>query len=138
MNNDSGEGAGKVKVNKLDLDSDDKWVQIGHDLVGEAAGDKAGYSVSLSSDGKVLAIGAPYGDVSGNVRVYHLVGSNDSDVSWVQVGKNIIGDKAGDNAGFSVSLSSNGKVVAVGSPGNDNNGDNSGHVQVFSVDDIDV
>ena len=29
-------------------------------------------------------------------------------------------------------------AVAVGSPGNDDNGENSGHVQVFSVDNKDM
>ena len=43
-----------------------------------------------------------------------------------------------DKAGRSVALSSYGKVVAVGSPGNDDNGENSGHVQVFSVDNKDM
>ena len=51
-------------------------IQLGADINGEAAGDGSGWSVSLSSDGKVLAIGAPeiegngYG--SGHVRVFDL------------------------------------------------------------------
>ena len=51
-------------------------IQLGADINSEAAGDGSGWSVSLSSDGKVLAIGAPeiegngYG--SGHVRVFDL------------------------------------------------------------------
>ena len=41
------------------------WVQLGLDIDGEAAGDQSGTSVSLSSDGNRLAIGARYNDDSG-------------------------------------------------------------------------
>ena len=48
--------------------------QLGGDIDGEAAGDKSGYSVSLSSDGTIVAIGAinngGNGSNSGHVRVY--------------------------------------------------------------------
>ncbi|MDO5969512.1 T9SS type A sorting domain-containing protein [Flavivirga aquimarina] len=50
--------------------------QIGSDINGEAADDFSGHSVSLSEDGSILAIGAPYnsdnGNLSGHVRVYNL------------------------------------------------------------------
>jgi hypothetical protein len=52
------------------------WSQIGNDIDGEAAGDRSGSSVSLSSDGQTVAIGAlsndGNGDASGHVRVYDL------------------------------------------------------------------
>ena len=49
--------------------------QLGSDINGEAAGDYSGRSVSLSSDGTIVAIGAPGNDAggssnSGHVRVY--------------------------------------------------------------------
>ena len=54
------------------------WSQLGADIDGEAAGDYSGYSVSLSSDGTIVAIGAPYNDGngsnSGHVRVYEYSG----------------------------------------------------------------
>jgi hypothetical protein len=34
------------------------WVQRGDDIDGEAAGDRAGWSVSLAAGGEVVAIGA--------------------------------------------------------------------------------
>ena len=40
--------------------------QIGSDIDGEAASDQSGGSVSLSSDGSTVAIGAPYNDGSGS------------------------------------------------------------------------
>ena len=132
------EKSGKVKVYVLDSsDSDDKWVQIGQDIIGDETGDEAGISVSLSADGKALTIGANLndgnGNASGHVRVYRLVDSADY-LSWIQVGKDIFGANAEDLAGSSVSLSSDGNVVAVGSPYNDDNGDSSGHVRVFNMD----
>ena len=69
---------------------------------------------------------------AGHVRVYHLDDSGSSS-SWVKVGNDIDGVAAEDESGFSVSLSADGKSVAIGSPGNDGNGANAGHVRVFSV-----
>ena len=94
--------------------------------------DYAGQSVSLSSDGKTLAIGASGGSGTGRVRVYRLFGSDDS-WTWTQVGKDINGVNAYDFAGSSIALSLDGNVVAVGSPENDDNGNDSGHVRVFAV-----
>ena len=48
--------------------------KLGGDIDGEAAGDRSGASVSLSSDGMTVAIGAMWnsgnGDGSGHVRIY--------------------------------------------------------------------
>ena len=50
---------------------------LGQDIDGEAPGDQLGRSVSLSSDGKTVAIGAPFNDGKGSdagqVRVYSLI-----------------------------------------------------------------
>lgn len=35
------------------------WTQVSHDIVGESGGDLAGFSVSMSCDGSIMAIGAP-------------------------------------------------------------------------------
>ena len=131
------EKSGEVKVYVLDSSgSDDKWVQIGQDIIGDETGDEAGISVSLSADGKALTIGANLndgnGNASGQVRVYRL--DSVDYLSWTQVGMDILGANAEDLAGLSVSLSSDGDVVAVGSPYNDDNGDSSGHVRVFTID----
>ena len=86
--------------------------------------------MSLSDDGKIVAIGSRNnnsgGPESGHVRVYEY-----NDISWVQVGNDIAGESSGDYSGDTVSLSSNGKIVAIGSRDNDGNGNNSGHVRVY-------
>jgi hypothetical protein len=38
------------------------WTQVGNDIDSEYSDDDSGWSVSLSSDGKTVAIGAPYND----------------------------------------------------------------------------
>ena len=48
-----------------------------------------------------------------------------------QIGQDIDGEAAGDQSGYSISLSSDGSIIAIGSPNNDDNGANSGHVRVY-------
>ena len=104
--------------------------QQGADINGDSSGDYSGYSVSMSSDGTIVAIGSPYNDGngsnSGHVRVYEYSGG-----SWSQLGTDIDGEAAGDSSGYSVSLSSDGTKVAIGTPFNDGNGSSSGHVRVY-------
>ena len=52
--------------------------------------------------------------------------------SWFQLGQDIDGEARFDQSGRSVSLSSDGKTVAIGAPDNDGNGDSSGHVRIFT------
>ncbi|MBN2728074.1 MAG: T9SS type A sorting domain-containing protein [Bacteroidales bacterium] len=106
------------------------WTQVGNDIDGEAAGDKSGYSVSLSDDGSVVAIGAIWndgnGDMAGHVRVYE-----NNAGTWTQIGNDIDGEAAGDYSGYSVSFSADGSVVAIGAPENYGNGTDAGHVRVY-------
>ena len=108
------------------------WVQRGSDIDGETSHNRSGYSVSLSSDGNTVAIGAPHNDGgenrSGHTRIYAWNGS-----SWVQRGSDIDGESAGDNSGHSVSLSSDGSTVAQ-TPYNDDNGNDSGHTRIYKWD----
>jgi len=124
--------AGHVRV--YERDASNEWVQLGGDIDGEAEYDWSGYSVSLSDNGKIVAIGARYnggvnGPYSGHVRVYEMDASNE----WVQLGGDIDGEAAGDESGFSVSLSADGTTVAIGAILNDVNGASSGHVRVYQL-----
>ena len=51
---------------------------------------------------------------------------------WIQIGSDIDGEATGDNSGYSVSLSDDGTVVAIGARFNDGNGSKAGHVRIFS------
>jgi hypothetical protein len=125
----NGSNSGHVRVYE---NQSGTWVQVGQDIDGEVAGDLSGVSVNLSSDGSMVAIGALFNDNngsnSGHVRVYE----NQSG-TWVQVGQDIAGEAADDFSGFSVSLSSDGSVVAIRAPYNDGNGTDSGHVRVYDL-----
>ncbi|MDC0204833.1 GEVED domain-containing protein, partial [Flavobacteriales bacterium] len=125
----NGNASGHVRVYE---DINGVWNQIGQDIDGEATGDNSGWSVSLSSDGNIVAIGAPYNDgvngvVSGHVRIYEFNGT-----SWNQIGQDIDGEAVGDESGHSVSLSSDGNTVAIGATRNDWNGNDAGHVRIYN------
>jgi hypothetical protein len=108
------------------------WTQLGQDINGEDDGDYNGRSVSLSSDGQTVAIGATSNDGngsnSGHVRIYYRSGSA---WAWTQVGNDIHGEAEGDYSGR-VSLSNDGQTVAIGAISNDGNGSNSGHVRIYT------
>ena len=110
LNDGNGSSAGHVRVYEY---SGGGWAQLGTDIDGEAAGDQSGFSVSLSSDGTRVAIGASGNDGNGNnsghVRVYDWNGS-----AWTKLGADIDGEAADDRSGVSVSLSSDGTRVAIG------------------------
>ena len=119
-NNEAGTKAGHVRVFKKMLDTPSpggfKWVQIGSDIDGTQAGSLSGFDVSLSGDGNVVAIGAPFFDANGlsdagQVRVYKRDG--DAFDNWVQIGSDIEGQSVGERFGASVSISGNGNTLAV-------------------------
>ena len=126
-NDDNGSVSGHVRVYQYNGTT---WNKLGEDIDGEASQDHSGYSVSLSSDGTIVAIGAPLNDGNGNesghVRVYQY-----SNSSWSQLGSDIDGEDYNNRSGWSVSLDATGTIVAIGAYGN--NGF-TGHVRVFQYD----
>ena len=135
-NDDGGTNAGSVRVYDYSATG---WVQVGSDIIGEAAADLFGHAVSISSDGSRLAIGADRndrgnasGDDGGHARIYEYDGTN-----WNQLGSDIDGEGADDRFGHAISLSGSGTRVAIGAERNDrgNGGaDNGGHVRVYEYD----
>ena len=131
-NNGNGSDAGQVRIYE---NQDGTWIQVGEDIDGEAAGDHSGHSVSLSSDGLLVAIGAIYNigngaSGTGQVRIYE-----NQDGTWIQIGQDIDGEAEGDNFGMSVSMNFNGSIVAIGAPYNDGNGSDAGHVRIYENQD---
>ncbi|MBI2345084.1 hypothetical protein HYV10_03365 [Candidatus Dependentiae bacterium] len=117
---------GRVRIFKFDGSN---WTLVGLAIDGESLLDSAGNSVTLSSDGQTVAIGEPGWNIAtGRVRVYKFNGSN-----WIQVGNSINGENITDFAGFSVSLSANGKTIAFGEPYWEN-GSGKGRVRVYKFD----
>lgn len=121
-------GAGQVRVFENLADA---WTMLGNALDGAAIDDKFGISVSLNGDGTILAVGARSnnGDLgdTGYTRVYKNQLAN-----WQQIDNDMNGEAIQDRFGSSVSLSTDGSIVAIGAYLNDGNGSNSGHVRLFS------
>ena len=126
VNDGNGADSGHVRV--YDWNSGGgTWDQRGADIDGAAAGDKSGYSVSLSDDGNTVAIGSPeHNSGAGHVRIYDW---NSGGGTWDQRGTDIDGVAASDNSGWSVCLSSDGNKVAIGSP---QHSSGAGLVRVYS------
>jgi len=106
------------------------WTQVGQDIDGESLGDASGTSISISADGSIVAIGANYNDASGNNSGHVRVYENISGV-WTQIGNDIDGEAIHDQSGGSVSLNSDGSIVAIGAINNNGNGMQSGHVRIY-------
>lgn len=133
-NNDAGTNAGSVRAYQL---SGNSWVQMGQDIDGESPDDHSGHSVSLSSDGYTLSVGAGHnsdaGYQAGHVRVYTF---DPSVNTWVQKGLDIDGEGTGnDHSGYTNSISSDGEIVAIGANSNFNSSTlAAGHVRVYRYD----
>lgn len=123
-NGGNGYEAGHVRVYRWDGSS---WAQKGTDIDGDP-GDLFGFSVSMP-DSNTVAVGAPNNDANGldagRVRVYRWNGS-----AWTQKGMDLLGEFAGDQSGYSVSMPDT-NTVAIDAHGNDEGGNDAGHVRIF-------
>ena len=123
-------GSGITRIYEWDGST---WTQLGANISGENSGDEAGFSVSLSPDGSTVAIGSinnsGNGTDAGHVRIYEWDAMT---TTWLQLGSDIDGEAAGDLSGHSVSLSTDGQIVAIGAPENVGTGSSSsGHVRIY-------
>ncbi|MGM0582297.1 MAG: Ig-like domain-containing protein [Bacteroidota bacterium] len=106
--------AGLVEIYNWNSSTSD-W-DLTHSIDGDAEGDNLGTALSLSGDGNILAIGAPFhaggGTTRGRVSVYAWDGTD-----WVS--REDL-DGATDNGGFgsAVSLDLDGDILAIGAPDN--------------------
>ena len=135
---------GYVQVLDYDRYGQGRWRYLGssyyYPFVGSKNQEHFGEAVSISNDGRTIAIGAPYESVNsaddnsyenhGTVRVY-TYSSEDDD--WAQVGSTIEGGYRADYLGRSVSLSGDGSILAVGSPGALYTNYGEGKVNIFSL-----
>jgi len=104
------------------------WTQVGADINGDVTFDYLGSAVSLSSDGNILAAGAPVNG-AGFVRIFQNIAD-----TWTQIGTDIIGESDEDFSGTSVALSADGNIVSIGATTNSDNGNNSGQVRAYQND----
>jgi hypothetical protein len=102
------------------------WTQQGNKLVGSGTAgvfSSEGQSVALSGDGNTAAIGGPDDNGVGAVWIFTRSGG-----VWSQVGSKLVasGAMAGAGVGTFIALSTDGKTLIVGAPG-----DNGGNGGVF-------
>ena len=108
------------------------WGQLGLDISGNQGGERSGYSVSLSADGTTVAIGSYVYDVTGTnaegrTRIYKYNGTS----SWGQLGLDISGNQVNEYSGWSVSLSADGTIVAIGSNQYNVTGSDEGRTRIY-------
>lgn len=120
LNDGNGTDAGHVRIFEW---TGNAWTQKGGDIEGEAAGDFAGYAVSMPN-ANTVAIGAYLNDgngaEAGHARIYEWNGT-----AWAQKGADIDGDGAGDLTGVSVTMPDD-QTVAIGGLGA------AGHVKIYT------
>eukprot|EP00980_Cylindrotheca_fusiformis_P002012 scaffold444_cov109-Cylindrotheca_fusiformis.AAC.9 len=127
---------GEGYVESFVLGADNRWDRLER-LKGDERNSRFGFSVSLSANGKVMAVGIPESDDEderdkGRVRVFEF---DEASSSWKALGSDIVGLPGNPNGvgesdifGHSVSLSAAGDIVAVGAPYGDD------HVSVFRLE----
>lgn len=106
-------GRGYVRV----FESDGKeWKKVGQDIIGDSAINLFGWATAFSEDGNSLAVSAPQHSHSdtkklsmeGVVKIFHF-----KDSLWQQTGANIYGDQ-GSYSGHALAISADGNTVAIG------------------------
>ena len=106
------------------------WVQKGTDILGAAANDIAGNTVSINANGNIIGMSIPGFDGAngancGTIRNYEWNGT-----TWIQKGSDILGPTANTYLG-SHALNASGNIIAIGSAGDSTGGSNAGSVKVF-------
>ena len=121
---------GQVRVYRISS-AGSSWEQLGQSMYGDKDSDYFGRSVTISSDGYTLAVGASANN-PGYLRVFSLESNNNLGTStWNQIGQDIIGRANGIGFGMSLSLSEDANTLAVGAPYS-----GYGYVRVYQMNDF--
>ena len=116
MNHNSNDGEVRVYDN-----IDGQWTQVGSSIPG-ASNERFGQSISISSDGMRVAVGAAWGTET--IKVYEYSGS-----TWNKIFE--ASGVSGDQFGRVISISSDGKRVASGASSDTSN---TGYARVYDID----
>lgn len=87
------------------------WNQKGSDILNTTSVNRFGYSIKLSADGNIVAIGTPDSPIvpiAGVTQIYRFESG-----SWNQIGSNIVGLTATEHSGRSIDLSADGTIVGI-------------------------
>jgi hypothetical protein len=129
---DKTSNAGHVRVYDYNIaaGTDSTWSIVGTEMNGENGfsldfdagfyhiGQAFGFSLALSSKGERVAIGSPYYShrreseyYYGHVKLYEY---DESASDWVQLGIDVVGENGRLASGYSVDLTGDGKILAIG------------------------
>lgn len=110
-------GAGQARVYRLQSDEqtqDESWAQLGQTIT-SGNRDLAGFSVDITKDGGIIAVGFPYDtELQGFTSVLRY---SEATQEWVPLGDSIVGDNPGDETGYQVALSADASVLAISDGG---------------------
>ena len=113
----------------------EQWLEKA-DLTRNAGDSRFGYSVSISDDGAVVAVGSPYKpgedllDNAGEVSLFRRSGN-----VWAAKGTPITGNLSDQKFGWAIDLNENGNQIAIGAYGMGSSGDLSGGAWVYAWSD---
>ena len=110
------------------------WEQLGSDIWGQQSdAKKFGFSLSLSDDGSILAVGDRYNNINGyRTGMVEVFRYDSLSRDWSLLGQRLTSSTSREHFGFHVALDSSGYIVACGvQRSNEDAGDNKGKVQVF-------
>ena len=117
--------------------STNRWDELGEIFYGNLKKSRLGYTMSLSQDGNIVAVGAPMAgdDKMGQVTVYRYNNST-GNRHWEQLGQTIFAQEpnADDFFGADLDLSNDGLILAIGQQSQDKNktfAERKGRVAVF-------
>ena len=125
-------GIEKKKWNELNEDEQKNfyWIQMGQDIINNEISGRSGSAISLNSIGNIIAISC-YGcsEFKGVTRIYKFIDDN----RWEKIGQNINGEYNFDRSGYNhgVSLNSDGNIIVIGAPFNNDSQIGAGHVRVY-------
>ena len=131
-NDDKGSGSGSVYI--FSKETNGSYLQIQKLVASDGeAEDYFGYSVAVSADGLIIAIGASWSDGKGAASGSVYVFTKQPDGSYLQVQKLLSTVGAGsDNFGRSVAVSGDGLTIITGASWDDEKGDYSGSAYIFT------
>ena len=106
-------------VTSCPMYSNSTWTKLSGDIIGEAQNDYAGFATALSCDGSILAVSSIHdNNRTGHVRMYRW--ENDEQI-WMKMGKDIEGTSPNEEFGYSLTMTSDGYTIAIGSPKSSDN-----------------
>jgi hypothetical protein len=109
-----------------------QWTAVARLLASDGADyNEFGFSIDISVDASMIAVGAPRNDDRGSAYIFQK--GLETSSGWTHIGTPFAEDGV-DNYWFGVSVAISSKNIVIGATGADDNGSNSGAAYVFSID----